>query len=99
MQRMNHQFARMLRIQIVWFLIATLTLFEVKLYPTITMNSRKVCDTRQIELLTPTIAFLIYSSYQCVSVYAYMLISATYRSGLKKTLVEIYGRITRRAIA
>ncbi|CAF3644782.1 unnamed protein product [Rotaria sp. Silwood1] len=96
-QRINHELSRMLLMQIVWFLISTLTLFGVKLYSTIVLNRRQATETTAIESLIQSIAFLFYRSYQSGSFYVYVLTSATYRSGLKKILREIYRRISRTA--
>jgi len=97
-QRMNHQLTRMLLMQMVWFLISTITLFGVKLYHTISLNVRKALNQTANEALIGSIGFFIYSSYQCGSFYIYVLASKTYRNELQKIFKRIYGRITRREI-
>ena len=98
-QRLNNQLTRMLFIQILWFFISTLTLSGVKLYGTITSNVRKDDKSGTIVSLIETIAFLIYTSYQCGSFYVYYLTSATYRNGIKKIFKRIYEKLTGRSCA
>jgi hypothetical protein len=98
-QRMSDQLTRMLFVQIVWFSISTLTLFGVKLYSTIALNVRNGRDKTAIESLIESIAFVIYSTYQCGSFYVYILTSATYRDALMKIFNDLFVRIARRTVA
>jgi len=98
-QRLNYQLTYMLLIQIIWFILSTLTLSGVKLYDTITVKTRKDLQKGSVKNLIETIAFLIYSSYQCGSFYVYYLTSATYRNGVKKIFKKIYGQLTTRLVA
>jgi uncharacterized membrane protein len=95
-QRLNYQLTYMLLMQIIWFIISTLTLTGVNLYDTIKANHRNHGRIGSVKGLIEPIAFMIYSSYQCGNFYVYYLISATYRNGVNKIFKKIYRQLLRR---
>ena len=86
-RRFDRELARIVIVQILCFFFQTVTFFIINLYTTITFRWKKNEVQLAWQNLFTAAGFIIYNTFLCINFFIYYLRSATFRTGVKKTLM------------